>query len=374
MKFNNIDKLCSIKNAFNFSKEAEKLFIDATIENYIFQLQNQPYIDYLSKKENFDVNNVKTIDDIYNIPCLFVGTMKITSFCNFPMDELALVLTSSGTNGQKTQAFLDKDSLKRIQQLSSNTFNSIGFTSEEAVHYFLFSYDIKKAKNVGTSWSDEQILALAPALSVNWMIEWDENKKEFVFDSQKWAETFVKLSKDAPVRLLGFPAFMYKLVEDIKENYGKINVHKNSFIIAGGGWKNHLGKSMELEDFMNYMEENIGLPRENIRDTYGMAEHGIPYCSCSKGHLHVPIYSRVLARDPITFAKKDYGNEGLLQLVTPFNTAQPNVSLLSTDIVTIEKDCPCGIKGDYISKIRRGGIAKHKGCAIAAQEILNKNA
>ncbi|WP_346888882.1 acyl-protein synthetase LuxE [Clostridium sp. UBA1056] len=372
MIFNNMDKLCNYKNAFDFSKDTEKLFLNAITEDYNFQLENQPYINHLCKKRGFYLSDISTVEDVFKIPSLFVGTMKINSFCNFMEEDIKLTLTSSGTNGQKTQLFLDKTSLDRLDALSKNTFESIGFNSKIPVHYFLFSYDIKNAENVGTSWSDEQILSLAPALSINWMIEWDNEKNEFYFDSEKWADIFVKLSSEAPVRLLGFPSFMYKMIEDIKVKYKKITVHEDSFIIAGGGWKNHLGKSMTLKEFMNYVESNIGLKHENIRDTYGMAEHGVPYCSCSKGHLHAPIYSRIAAVDPISLKKKDYGEEGLLQLITPYNAAQPSLSILSTDLAIIEKDCPCGLKGDYISHIRRGGISKHKGCAIAAQEILNK--
>ena len=373
MEISYINELCARKDAFNFCKEINELFVNSMIENYKIQIQKQPYIKYLSNKKQFDIKNVRNIDDLYRMPYLFVGTMKINSFSNFKEKDLDMILTSSGTNGQKTQAFFDKGSINRLEQLSFNAFQSIGFKSKIPAHYFLFSYDIKNASDIGTSWSDNQILKLAPQLSVNWMIEWDEEKKEFYFDSKKWAKKFVELSREAPVRLLGFPAFMYKMVEDIRKIYGHIKVKEESFVIAGGGWKNHLGKSMDLKSFVKYMNENIGLNPCNIRDTYGMAEHGVPYCSCSEGHLHVPIYSRILARDPITMEKKDYKEEGLLQLMTPYNIAESNLSILSTDLVTIDKDCKCGIKGDYIKTIRRGGVKKHKGCAIMAQEILNEN-
>ncbi|WP_102398745.1 acyl-protein synthetase LuxE [Haloimpatiens massiliensis] len=373
MKFSYIDELCAKKDAFNFSKETEELFLNSMIENYKFQLKNQPYIRYLAEKNKFHIRDIKHLEEVDKIPFLFVETMKLNSFCNFREEDLAMILTSSGTNGQKTQAFFDKGSLRRLEELALNAFDSIGFRSKTPVHYFLFSYDIKNAKNIGTSWSDEQILQLAPAISINWMIEWDKNKENFFFDSEKWAKKFVQLSKEAPVRLLGFPAFMYKMVEDIRRMYGKIQVKKESFVIAGGGWKNHLGKSMELKSFLDYMKENIGLEPNNIRDTYGMAEHGVPYCSCPEGHLHVPIYSKVLVRDPITLEKKNYGEEGLLQLLTPYNIAEANMSLLSTDIAILGKNCKCGIKGDYIKKVRRGGIKKHKGCAIKAQDILSKS-
>jgi phenylacetate-coenzyme A ligase PaaK-like adenylate-forming protein len=121
------------------------------------------------------------------------------------------------------------------------------------------------------------------------------------------------------------------------------------------------------------LEEKIGLPAENVRDTYGMAEHGIPYAACKKGFHHMPIYGRLLVRDPLSMKVLAPGQEGLLQLITPFNTAQSNLSVLSTDLCILKEDCPCGMPGLYISSIRRGGIRKHKGCAIAAQEILNRS-
>lgn len=372
MNFKDIDNLINIEDTFNFSKENEELFVKAMVENYKFQLIKQPYVSYLASAYSFHIEDVKTTEDLEEMPMIFVGTMKVHEFCNFNKSELGAIFTSSGTKGQKTQSFFDKESLDRLERLAYNAFKSMGFTSNIPTHYFLFSYDISKADNVGTSWSDDQVIKLAPSKSIHWMIEWNEEKKEFEFDSEKWAKIFMELSKDSPVRLLGFPSFMYKMVEDIKKIGGKITVDKNSFIIAGGGWKNHLGKSMELNEFMDYMEENIGIPRENIRDTYGMAEHGVPYCSCKEGNLHVPIFSRIIAREPMTLESLSYGQEGLLQLMTPYNVAQPNLSILSTDLAIIDKDCPCGIKGDFIRNVRRGGINKHKGCAIAAQDILDK--
>ena len=85
----------------------------------------------------------------------------------------------------------------------------------------------------------------------------------------------------------------------------------------------------------------------------------------------MPIYGRLQVVDPLTMKGKPLGEEGLLKLLTPYNTTQPNLAVLSTDLVTLGDNCPCGVKGPYIASIRRGGKVKHKGCAIAAQEILN---
>jgi hypothetical protein len=52
--------------------------------------------------------------------------------------------------------------------------------------------------------------------------------------------------------------------------------------------------------------------------------------------------------------------------------AQPNLSVLATDLAVVKENCSCGIQGKYIASIRRGGISKNRGCAIAAQELLDK--
>lgn len=373
MKFSNINKLCELKKSFSFSEEADNLFVAAMKENYEFQLERQPFIKYLAERESIRTKDIKTSEDIYSIPPLFVGTMKYNGFCSVSKEQLAAVLTSSGTKGQKTQSFFDEGSMKRLQSLALNTFESMGYKSHESVHYFAMAYDINKAKDVGTSWSDDQMMSLAPAKSKHWTIEWDDVGKRFYFDANKWARLFIELAHDAPIRLLGFPSYMYQMIEEIKRIHGRIKLHKDSFILAGGGWKNHLGKTMTLKEFSSYTEENIGLGLEGIGDTFGMAEHGVPYCSCSHGNYHIPIYSRALVRNPITMEVKEQGEEGILQLFTPYNTAQPNLSLLSTDIAIIEENCPCKIEGKYIASVRRGGIRKHAGCAIAAQEILNNS-
>lgn len=370
--FTKINELCSQIESFDLNTTSEKLFIDAMIENYSFQLENQSYIKYLYDKSNIDINSIKSIDDIFNIPPLFVETMKYHGFCSVKPEDIHMTLKSSGTGGQKTQSFFDKDSTTRLETLSYNTFKKMGYTSSKPVHYFVMAYDIRKASDVGTSWSDNFVMSLAPSKSTHWLIEWDEKKKTYYFDEKKWARKFIELSSDAPVRLLGFPAYMYKLLEEVKKLSTSVSVHEDSFIVAGGGWKNHLGKSMTLNEFSNYIESTIKLPSQNIGDTYGMAEHGVPYCSCPYGHYHIPIYSRLIVRDPLTMKIQPTYKEGLLQLFTPYNTAQPNLSVLSKDVVTIGENCPCGIDGLYIKSISRGGLKKHKGCSIAAQEILNK--
>ena len=370
-RFPTIRKLCLAKDAYNHCEENDTLFKEAMIENYKYQLEQQPFFKYLAEKSGFSIDQIVDYKDVFNIPPLFVGTMKMNRFCNVPDEEIALTLTSSGTGGQKTQLNLDKESLDNLEKLAVSSFVDLGYADETPAHYIVLGYSRDKSSQIGTSWSDEQVMQYAPQKSTHWQIHWNDESQKFDFDYHETANLLISLAEDAPIRLIGFPAFMHQVVEEVVRIKPNLRVHPKSFIIAGGGWKNHNGTPMTHSDFAQYVETSIGLPAENVRDNYGMAEHGVPYSSCSAGHHHVPIYGRLQVVDPLTMKGKPLGEEGLLKLLTPYNTTQPNLAVLSTDLVTLGDNCPCGVKGPYIASIRRGGKVKHKGCAIAAQEILN---
>jgi hypothetical protein len=369
-----VDALCALEDAFVFSSEGDSLFTKALFENYRHQYEKNPFLRFLAARVGFSLERAEASGDLYGIPPLFVGTLKLHRFCSVPDEKIVLTLTSSGTSGQKTQLLLDAPSLARLGALSRSVFRGLGFESVEPVHYLLFGYEREHAGAVGTSWSTEQKMACAPAKTSSWLIRWNDASQEFEFDAVAAARRIAELAADAPLRFLGFPAFMYRAVEELRKIAPGLRVDPRSFVIAGGGWKNHAGVPLSHEAFARFLEESLGLPRENVRDVFGMAEHGVPYGACRYGHHHVPVFGRLSVRDPRTLEVLPPGVEGLLHLLTPYNTAQPNCSLLATDVARLEEDCPCGLPGTYIASVRRGGTSKHKGCAIAAQEILDRMA
>jgi phenylacetate-coenzyme A ligase PaaK-like adenylate-forming protein len=132
----------------------------------------------------------------------------------------------------------------------------------------------------------------------------------------------------------------------------------------------HKDQEVTKDVFKKRVEQMLGMPGENIRDLFGMVEHGIPYVDCEHGRLHVPIYARVRAVDPETLEDLGVGKAGLLQLMTPYLSSYPSISLLTTDRAIIEQNCPCGRSGKTFRILGRAGLAKHKGCAITALDLL----
>jgi hypothetical protein len=67
------------------------------------------------------------------------------------------------------------------------------------------------------------------------------------------------------------------------------------------------------------------------------------------------------------------GHIGLLELITPFNSMMPNLSVLSTDLGYLDTEqCTCGLKSPTFTLVGRGGLVKHKGCAMTAAELTKK--
>ena len=129
MRFPAIDALCGDPKAYAVGPEWDERFVAAMDENLRFQLERQPYLRHLAERAG--LTGFGTLEDVYRLPPLFVGTMKLHAFRSIPESEVARVLTSSGTKGQKTQAFFDQASLGRLQALATATFEAIGFRSEE---------------------------------------------------------------------------------------------------------------------------------------------------------------------------------------------------------------------------------------------------
>ena len=188
-------------------------------------------------------------------------------------------------------------------------------------------------------------------------------------------ETIQKLKEFAaqphPVRLLGIPSFMYELLTRIENS--PIQLPKGSSVMSGGGWKAAEDKSITREAFRGMLSERLGLNQDLIRDGYGMAEHSAPYMECRNHRFHIPVYNRIIARDPVTLAALPPNEPGLLELITPYNAMMPNLSILSTDLGKVETDaCACGRNAPTFTVLGRAGLSKAKGCAITADDIVKR--
>lgn len=369
MKLKYADQMVNANNPLHWDAERDQLFVNACKEMANFHYQNNPVIKHIYDKKEFEPQSLKTISDIKRIPSIGVQAMKYHLLTSMEHTNCELKLTSSGTKGQKTQIWFDHDSLQRLQKMLYTLWNGEGLVSEKPTNYMIFIYDPKDAKDLGITFSIQNQQRFAPPAETYFTIQMKNN--EWKFMKEETIQKLIEFSvQGRPVRLSGIPSFIFELITEMKEN---IQLPEGSFIFTGGGWKSAENKKVGKDIFRQKASQMLGIPEENIRDGYGMAEHSSPYIECAHHRFHIPFYNRIISRNPETMEPIPPGKIGLLELISPYNTMMPNLSVLSTDLGYIDPEpCTCGISSPTFSLTGRGGLAKHKGCAITANEILKR--
>lgn len=355
---------------FDYSVASQKLFLESFKENAAHHYAKHPFTRRLWDKLAFHPGQIETENDLSRVPGTMVHLYKEHELCSVSKKELVLTLTSSGTGGQKSQQFLDQRSLDNVKKLALSIHQSLGMASSKEYNYLCFTYDPKVANDLGTAFTDELLTNFTGKREVYYAIQWNDEKKDFVLNEEGVIEALKRFSASGiSTRILGFPALLFEVIE--KHNL-KFNLGPDSWLQTGGGWKGKADKEIPKKEFRKFITERLGIPSINQRDLFGMVEHGIPYVDCSEGNLHIPNYARVYVRSPHDLSLRPKGERGLLHFLCSYNFSYPAPSLLTTDYGRVGS-CTCGIKGDTLILEGRAGISKHKGCALKALELLEKD-
>lgn len=364
------EKLFQIEDVYDYSDENSKLFLESVKEMFQFHYERSQIFRGICDQYMFALQDIQNENDIYRIPHIFVTAFKKMKILSLPEEEIVITLTSSGTQGQKSQTNLDQITLDRQTAIRANTVKSMGMLSEEKVNTIIFSYDPATGGDRGAAYTFRMYSSFAPSEEMFYALE-PGVAGEPVFELEKSIEKIIEFSLTGlPLRVIGFLAFSFVTFKEMKKRGIKLQFPPSSLLLTGGGWKSHTGETVDFEGYAELVESVLGIKRDRIRDFFGMVEHGIPYMSCPQRHFHIPVYAKACAIDPGTLSVLPKGEAGLLKLITTFSRSVPSISVLSTDIGMVESTCPCGIPGDYIVLKGRGGVQKHAGCAISASQLI----
>ena len=362
------DKLLQ-SDPFDFSESNRKLFVDSFREVAAIHYDGHPTFQAFWKEAGIHPDDIQTEADLNRVPPLMVHLFKEHELVTGPRNKIALTLTSSGTGGQKSQIFLDQGSLDRVKKLAYRIHESLGMTTTEKVNYLCFTYDPSIAKDLGTAFTDELLTSFTGKKSVYYTFQWNDQKKEFFFNEPGTIETLRRFEAEKlPMRILGFPAFLHQVLNQFPDSF---HFGPHSWVQTGGGWKGQADKEIPKQEFRKSVSSRLGLPVENMRDLFGMVEHGIPYVDCERGQMHIPNFARVLTRSPDGRKILKNGERGLLQLMCTYNTSYPAMNLLTTDWGRVGY-CECKTPGPTLELLGRAGVSQSKGCAIKASEMLRQ--
>lgn len=365
------DSLIGQKRGLNVTGRQDRAFLSAMQEAFAFHYLGNDMLQRMCRERDFFPWNLRRQEQIPDIPYFFVTALKYHEVKSVPEEEIVLTLRSSGTTGQTSAIYLDRTSLRRIKRIVRHIYLDLDMVTKVKTNYLCFTYDPEVAKDVGTAFSDKLLTGLTGVNHVCYAMIWDQDRQDWHLDVDRVARHLERYEASGrPFRVLGFPAHTWSVLEQIVNVRGKpFRFGPRSFVITGGGWKNFDNSQIVPEVFREQVGRRLGIPAQNVRDLYGMVEHGVPYCECEKHRMHVPCFSRVYVRDPVTLEVLPPGEAGLLQFVTPYHRSFPAVSLLTTDRGTLSANCPCGRHSPVLKLLGRAGVKKHQGCAIAALRV-----
>lgn len=362
MSYKGIDKLLG-SSSFDFSKENRELFFESLRECASIHYEGCGFFRYLWDKEGFKPSDIKSEKDLEKMPFMMVNLFKEHNIYTGSFKDIVLTLGSSGTGGLRSHIHLDKKSLERVKKLAFNIHRDLNITSDKKYNYLCLTYDPLIAKDLGTAFTDELLTSFTGKNEVFYAFQ--HNGEDFFFDEEKTVETLKRFEKSKySTRILGFPAFLYQIIDKYKL---KLNLGPDSWVQTGGGWKSNKDKEIPKVQFRELVSSSLGVPLENIRDLFGMVEHGIPYVDAQDAEMRIPQYARVIIRAPKSMEVLGFGERGLIQFICSYNTSYPSMSLLTTDFGMKIKSS----SGEEILRILgRAGVSKNKGCAISALELL----
>lgn len=352
---------------FDRAPESRQLFVRSFKECARHHYAGNPVFRAFWQDAAITPDDIGSEQDLLRVPPLMVHLFKERRLTSVPDEQIALALTSSGTGGQKSQMLLDAPSLARVKRLAFNIHKALGMTSAERYNYLCFTYDPSVAVDLGTAFTDELLTSFTGKSEVYYAIQWDARKGDFVLNVEGTIAALKRFANSTqPVRILGFPAHLHRILRD---HDLRLSLGPGSWVQTGGGWKGLAEQELPKAQFRSFVSERLGIPPSNIRDMFGMVEHGIPYVDCPRGRLHVSNYSRVFIRSPKDLSVMPEGQAGLIHFLASYNTSYPSISLLSTDWGRLDR-CDCEIGGNTLEILGRAGVTKHKGCAVTANQLL----
>lgn len=339
-------------------REKEKLLTDRLLELTEHHKDNCPEYARMLNVVGYCKDEIRTYADL---PYLPVRLFKELSLKSIPQEEIVKTMTSSGTTGQSvSKIYLDKTTSSNQQKTMVKIVNE--FTGSSRMPMIILDcpsvvkdrtkFSARGAGILGFSiFGAKKIYALDDDMKLD-----VETLKEFLDKYQ-----------GQPIFLFGFTFMVwkhfYKELVRLKENGITFDL-SNGVLIHGGGWKKLVSEAVSQKEFHQQLKNVCGL--DKIHDYYGMVEQtGCIYMQCECGHLHASVFSDVIARRPKDFSICDFGEPGILQVVSTLPESYPGHSLLTEDegVILGEDDCPCGRKGKYFKINGRIAKAEIRGCS-----------
>lgn len=293
-------------------------------------------------------------DRLADLPWLPVRLFKHHVLKSIADDEVFKVLTSSGTTGDVSRIFLDRDAAAVQQKMLSATLSTVIGTKRLP----MLLVDTKALFANRRSFS-------ARGAGVLGLMNFGRDHT-FVLDEQDRPDpnavrAFLDKHGGKPFLIFGFTfmtwLYLYKLAREHRFDLS------NGILIHSGGWKKLADRAVDNAEFRRRFTEDTGLRR--IHNFYGMVEQiGLTFLEGPDGGgLYCPDFSDVIIRDPHTWQEVPVGTPGVVQVISTLPRSYPGHILLTEDRGVIHGIDDGVWPGKRFSILGRLPRAEARGCS-----------
>lgn len=297
-----------------------------------------------------------------DLPFLPVRLFKELELKSVQQEDVVKTMTSSGTSGQRvSKIFLDRTTSSNQQKVMVKIVSD--FTGSARMPMLILDCPSVVKNRKLFSARGAGILGFSMFGTDRTYAFRDEDMS---LDIEK-VQGFLEKHRNENILLFGFTFMVwqhfYKELERLKKDGTSFDLRRG-ILIHGGGWKKLISEAVSPDEFKRCLKDVCGI--ERVHDYYGMVEQtGCIYMECECGHLHASVFSDVITRRARDFSVCEYGEKGIIQVVSSIPESYPGHSLLTEDegIILGEDDCPCGRKGKYFRITGRMQNAEIRGCS-----------
>jgi phenylacetate-coenzyme A ligase PaaK-like adenylate-forming protein len=342
------------------SPEKMTFLLDAMCE--LTQWHAQQSNEYRSVLRALQVEPQK-IERLEDVPYLPVRLFKEFDLLSIPREQVFKTMTSSGTSGQQvSRIYLDRETASlQTKVLSRLMTDLLGkkripmlIVDSPSVLKDRLAFSARGAGILGFSMFGQDVTyALDESMQLN---------EQAVHD-------FVNKHPEGPVFIFGFTFMIWQYLVQPLLRIGSYLPLDRGIVLHGGGWKKLQDQSVNNDAFKQVLHQVIGV--DKVVNYYGMVEQtGSLYMECEQGYLHAPVFSDVIVRRVPDFEPAEYGEEGVIEVLSMLPSSYPGHALLTEDRGTVlgEDDCPCGRLGKYFQVHGRLAQAEVRGCSDTHEE------
>lgn len=353
---------------------SDRAFLQACRDNAAYHIKHCPDYAAICDHLGFAPGDLRTMDDLARIPILPTLFFKRHALFSMPRWRMALFVTSSGTSGKYSRIGFDWGcTLAEVPMVVGLGF-SHRLVSPVPANCVVLGYKPDKNNHTGVTRTMYGLTWFTPPLRRFYALKRGPDGA-YVPDLDGVAAALKKCAASPfPTRIVGFPSYLWFGLKRMEELGVRVKLKKGSRIILAGGWKQHADQEVDKNLLYALAEKVLGVPPTHINELFGAVEHPIFYNACEHHRFHIPIYGRIIIRDPDTLEPLPMGQVGLINLISPLMTATPTLSVMTDDLGWLEpgESCPCGRKSPVLHILGRVGAADITTCAAGASELLGQ--